>query len=207
LQGAPTPAEVGTALERIFARPEFTERSAPPLLRFLGDVWAAVREWLLSLVPPVLLERWHPLFTVLVASVFAVGAVWILVRVLETRSAALREAVPRRGRSDAAAATAFTIEDWEATARAAADAGRFRDAATALYMAAVLRLDQRGVLRFHSAKTPGDYRREVRTDPAVRTAFDSFIRQYLPVVFAPATPDAGAFAALRGRAQELGVHA
>lgn len=203
----PGAAEVSAALDRIFARPEFTEREAPALLRALGDAIRAFREWLLSLLPHVLPERWHPIFTVILAAAFAVIAVWLLVRIIEGREGA------RDGAGDTPARSRWQPQGgpdaawWEAAAGTAAAEGRYRDAASALYMAAVLRLAERGVVRFQAGKTPGEYRREARRDASVRGAFDALVREYLPVAFARAVPDAGSLAALRLHAKELGVNA
>jgi hypothetical protein len=125
----------------------------------------------------------------------------------------VRALVGPPGRRDAAepvqATVGLPVEDaaaWEAAARAAAAAGRFRDAAIALYLAAVLRLEERGILRYHAGKTPGDYRAEARLHPESRGPFDTFIRQFLPVAFGARTPDAAAFHALRTTAVDLGVN-
>lgn len=202
---APSSAEVGAALERILSRPEFAERSVPAVLRLLGELWQAFTRWLASLIPQVVPERWHPLFSAVLAALAALAAVWLLVRIVERRGANAAARLQDRQRADEAVASADAAW-WEQAARSAAVAGRFRDGAQALYMAVVLRLDERGALRFQSGKTPGDYRREARSDPDVRGAFDGFVRHFLPVAFGPGAPDAAAFAALRVRATELGVN-
>jgi hypothetical protein len=204
LQG-PSSAEVSAALERILSRPEFAERSVPAVLRLLGELWQAFTRWLVSLIPQIVPERWHPLFSAVLAALAALAAVWLLVRIVERLGPHAAVRLPDRQCADEAV-TSTDAAWWEQAARSAAAAGRFRDGAQALYMAAVLRLDERGVFRFQSGKTPGDYRREARSSPEVRGAFDGFVRLFLPVAFGPGAPDAAAFAALRVRATELGVH-
>lgn len=197
------PTEVGEALARIFARPEFAERTPPALLQWIQDTWAVIRSWLWSLLPRAL-DAWPPFLSWLIVGLFAAAAVWAALRLIgppRTR----RLAMPTARREAGAEARDATW--WEAAAREAATHGRFRDAARALYVAAVLRLEERGLVRFVAGKTPGDYRREVRSDDAVRSAFDGFVRQFLPVAFGARVPDATAFDALRSAAAELGVHA
>jgi hypothetical protein len=197
---------VDAALARVLARPEFAERQSPALLRLISDLAAAFRRWVASLFG-FLPERWYPAFTWLLVAVLcglAVWAVFALVSALVTAPAQKR--VPMQ----AAGQTRLQSEDaawWEAAARAASAAGRFRDAAVALYLAAVLRLDERGVLRYHPGKTPGDYRTEVRAHPASRLPFDDFIRHFLPVAFGARTPDAASFRTLAAAAVDLGVNA
>lgn len=197
------PTEVGEALARIFARPEFAESAPPALLQWIQDTWAAIRSWLWSLLPRAL-DAWPPLLSWVIVGVFAAAAVWAAVRLIgppRTRKVVLVSARPEAG------AEARDAAWWEAAAREASTHGRFRDAARALYVAAVLRLEERGLVRFVAGKTPGDYRREVRSDVAARSAFDGFVRQFLPVAFGAGTPDAASFDALRAAATDLGVHA
>ena len=197
---------VDAALVRVFARPEFAERESSGLLRLVSDLGKAFRQWVGSLLSAWVPEQWHPAFTWLIVAVVSLLALWALVTMV-------RALVGSPGRRDAAepvqAAVGLPVEDaaaWEAAARAAAAAGRFRDAAIALYLAAVLRLEERGILRYHAGKTPGDYRAEARSHPESRGPFDTFIRQFLPVAFGARTPDAAAFQALRSTAVELGVN-
>lgn len=197
---------VDAALVRVFARPEFAERESSGLLRLVSDLGKAFRQWIGSLLSAWVPEQWHPAFTWLIVVVVSLLALWALVTMV-------RALVGSPGRRDATepvrAAVGLRVEDaaaWEAAARAAAAAGRFRDAAIALYLAAVLRLEERGILRYHAGKTPGDYRAEARSHPESRGPFDTFIRQFLPVAFGARTPDAAAFQALRSTAVDLGVN-
>jgi hypothetical protein len=197
---------VDAALVRVLARPEFAARESSGLLRLVSDLGKAFRQWIGSLLSAWVPEQWHPAFTWLIVVVVSLLALWALVTMV-------RALVGSPGRGDAAepvqAAVGLPVEDaaaWEAAARAAAAAGRFRDAAIALYLAAVLRLEERGILRYHAGKTPGDYRAEARSHPASRGPFDTFIRQFLPIAFGARTPDAAAFQALRTTAVDLGVN-
>ncbi|HYW07585.1 MAG TPA: DUF4129 domain-containing protein, partial [Longimicrobium sp.] len=99
----------------------------------------------------------------------------------------------------------MTAAEWEEVARRAAGAGRLRDAALALYQALVLRLDARGALRFDTAKTPGDYRREIRAHPDAARPFATFLRGFEPVAFGGRSLDAAGYERLRAAAGEAGV--
>jgi hypothetical protein len=106
---------------------------------------------------------------------------------------------------DAIDARARTAPEWEEEAARAAAAGRFRDAAVALYQALLLRLEAGGVLRYDPAKTPGDYRREARRDPRAAGALTAFLRGFEPVVFGGRALDAAGYDRLRGAAGEAGA--
>ena len=197
---------VDAALVRVFARSEFAERESSGVLRLVSDLGRAFRQWIGSLLRAWVPEQWHPAFTWLIVVLVSLLALWALVTMV-------RALVGSPGRHDATepvqTAVGLRVEDaaaWEAAARAAAAAGRFRDAAIALYLATVLRLEERGILRYHAGKTPGDYRAEARSHPESRGPFDTFIRQFLPVAFGARTPDAAAFHALRSTAVDLGVN-
>ncbi len=73
-------------------------------------------------------------------------------------------------------------------ALAAGAAGRYRDAATLLFLAAVSALDELGRTPYDPARTPGEYRRLV-DDPA----FDALAADAVVALFAPAEPRADLF--------------
>jgi hypothetical protein len=203
-----TPAEVNDALSRVYARPEFAERTTPALLQRVAELWSAFWTWVWSLLPQFNLGLGATALAWIVVALLGLVAVWALVRLLGGRI------MPTRGSGAAAGARAAPAghaapkaAHWEAAARDAATQGRFRDAAHALYLATVLRLEERGALRYHAGKTPGDYRREVRADPAASGPFDRFVRRFLPVAFGADEPATHHFDDLRNAATELGVRA
>lgn len=197
---------VDAALARVFERPEFAARESSALLRLVSDLAAAFRQWIGSLLRAWVPEQWHPVFTWLIVVVISLLALWALTSIVRALVGSPRPADAAERTQPAVRLPGEDADSWEAAARAAASAGRFRDAAIALYLAAVLRLEERGILRYHAGKTPGDYRTEVRSHPASRGPFDAFIRQFLPVAFGARTPDAAAFQSLRASAAALGVN-
>lgn len=202
MQGrVPTHAEVQQALTEVLARPEFSDRPANALVTFLAGLRAAAREAVLTV-----LERLIPsagVGTILVQGVqlaLALGALllggFLLSRLFRTG------ALPRARRPGTGAPAApDPPEDWAAAAETAARQGRYRQAALALYQALLDRLDRGGLIRIDPAKTPGDYRRELRrTSPA--PAFDAFCRIFEPLAFGRSVPDRTAYERLSAAAAE-----
>jgi hypothetical protein len=203
----PDAAEVGRALDRVFDRREFTTRELPGVLQLLRDTWDAFRSWVSSQLLRMLPDSVPPAVGWLILGLLVLLAAWSLAVLVRGELARRRPRRPGVGGAVAAAPVPRDAAAWEAAARDAAAAGRFRDAALALYVATVLRLEERGTVRYHSGKTPGDYRREAKADPTAGPSFDLFIRQFLPVAYGPRSPDAISFDSLRSAAAELGVHA
>ncbi len=204
---APLPAteDVRRAVERVYSRPELAPAQTPGG-SWLLDAWEAVRRFLRRLLPDFDtggagddLLTW--VFFVLM---LAVAAGILLHLTGATRSW-------RRGRVRAAEAGAYGEDvgsrgaaEWEARARSAAAAGRWREAALALYPALVLRLDERGAVRFDDSKTPGDYRREARRGPLGRPV-DQFLRGFEPVAFGNRPLDGSGYERLKAAAAEAGA--
>src|SRR5688572_952078 len=177
---------LAAALERVYARPEFAGRSTPGLLDYLAALWRQFVSWLGRIfIRPELFADWSPIVLRMVIGLLvavAVGAaaylIWITVSHLLSR--------PRgSGPPPVVTGAPKGIADWEAEARRAESEGRLRDAAIALYHAAILRLQEHGTLLFRIGKTPEEYRREVRADPAVAASFDRIVRYFLPLAFGP----------------------
>lgn len=112
-----------------------------------------------------------------------------------------------RGRNAAEDTEELDAVDWERRARAAAAGGRWRDAAMALYQAVLHRLADGGHVRLEPSKTPGDYRREVRGDPAVVGRMATFIGAFEAVAFGAGEPDEEAYRTLEARAEPLRTRA
>ncbi|HEX6040897.1 DUF4129 domain-containing protein [Longimicrobium sp.] len=205
-----TDAEVRAALERVYARPELAPRQ-PGLMdgfnEFMRRLFGRIGDWFdsfgnLRSENPVVYWLVMGALILLGLAIVAYFVRNTLLR-LEDRGAAPRAT---RGKSGAIDARARTAGEWEEEARRAAAAGRFRDAAVALYQALLLRLEAAGVLRYDPSKTPGDYRRESRKDPRAAGALTTFLRGFEPVVFGGRALDAAGYDRLRGAAGEAGAH-
>jgi hypothetical protein len=209
---APGPAEVARALQKVYARPEFAPERTSGVLRWLGDLWKGVTDWIGSVLGGLvdrlhLLEHTAPVLFWLLVGWMVVSAVAIAVHLAVTLAQGLRT---RERAADAAAGGAGagagprprTPEAWDEEARSAVAEGRLRDAAVATYQALLLRLDARGVVRYDAAKTPGEYRRETRRDPAVAGSFGGFLRAFEPVAFGGRALDGAGYERLRAAASE-----
>lgn len=204
-QSPPTAAEVEEALAAVYSRPEFTPHEPSAFARMLGEAWAWLRariaemlQWIGADVEDV---GWLG-FALLAVALLLIG-IW-LVR-------ALGDAARSRGRASVARPAPVEpasprADEWEIQAQAAASAGRWAEATLALYQAVVLRLEERGALRYDEAKTPGDYRREARR--ALDAApFEVFLGLFEPIAFGRRPADEEGYAALRDAAEQVGARA
>jgi hypothetical protein len=206
----PTEAQVRAALERVYARPELAPEVPGPLdgiRAALGRVMSRIGQWFSSFGD--LRSESPVIYWLVMGSLIALGlgiiAYFIyntLLRLGDHGSASPRAAGGPPGTIDARARTSA---EWEAEAARAAAAGRFREAAVALYQALLLRLEASGVVRYDPAKTPGDYRREARRNPQAAGALAAFLRGFEPVVFGGRALDAAGYDRLRGAVGEAGA--
>lgn len=206
----PTEPQVRAALERVYARPELAAPEPGPLdgiRAFFGRMMGRVFEWFSSFGD---LRGDSPLvYWLVMGTLIALGLGIVIYFIHNTllRLGAADPAPRREGPSGPAIdARDRTAAEWDDEARRAAAAGRYRDAAVALYQALLLRLEAAGVLRYDPAKTPGDYRREARRSPQAAGALTGFLRGFEPVVFGGRTLDAAGYERLRGAAGEAGAH-
>lgn len=191
-----TPAEVEAALAEVLARPEYAPTEAPLLYRWV----TAGLAWLGERLGPVLRRLWpgidldNPAWETFGWALLGLGAIIGLALVaylvhLAVRAFRRRRRAARRER--AAVAAPVTAEDWEARARAAAAREEWRAAAMALYQAVLLRLSGAGALTLDRAKTPGDYRRDLRQgDGQLATRFEAFTRWFERVAYGGDEPGA-----------------
>jgi len=104
------------------------------------------------------------------------------------RPQATTSEVPLHAARDAAA--------WRAFAREAAARGEYATAIAALFAAALVTLDERAIVTFDPARTPGEYRSLVRRERAVAAdAFDELAAAFVRARFGPGRSDAAAFGA------------
>jgi hypothetical protein len=88
-----------------------------------------------------------------------------------------------------------------------ASAGRFTEAAHALFAALLSAFASRGEVRLHASKTAGDYARELRRrDSPAQSGFQAFRRRYDRVIYGQGECNAVDYAALLHDAQPLLAH-
>ena len=115
----------------------------------------------------------------------------------------LTVAVARRPvRESGPAGTAFALDvergarEWRTLARAAAARGDYAHAIAALFNAALAELDERAVVAFDPARTPGEYRRLVRrARAAAAPPFDILTERFDRALYAEEPPHAAEFEA------------
>ena len=172
-----------SVLDSVFAAPSYqwTERR---------DFWAPVRrlwfqllEWLEQLEggsPGAFLALRWALIAVLVAIfVHAVWIVWQMIRGATSPAQSPAPVPPARG------ATWYRAE-----ADRLAGAGKYREAIQADFIALILALDSRRLVRFHPSKTPGEY-------VAERSDLGTVVRALYAYLFARAPCGPAEFGAWR----------
>lgn len=195
----------------MLARPEYQAPEPSPLIEWLGRAfgWTGrqLRRLLDRLLPDIdtTAAGWA-LFGEIVLFIGAiVGALllaWLVILGLRAWRGRVR-ASKKPAPGEAAPATA---RDWEVAARDAAAAGDWRAAAAASYQAVVYRLAEAGALSLDSAKTPGDYRREVRRGRhELAPALEAFVRAFEQVAYGRSAADHAAYVRLRDAAAPLGA--
>lgn len=204
----PTPAETERALREVYARPEFAPPSPSPIREWLADVWNGFREFLAGLFPGVQLgEGSGRLLFWMIIALLAITALGIAIHLAGVATGRWRARDRSRAgvAKNAGVSPPLRAEDWEARAGRAAEEGRWREAALALYQALLLRLHDRGAVRYDPAKTPGEYRREVRGDPEAKQTLNGFLRLWEPVAFGGRALDAAGWEMLRSAAGGAGT--
>lgn len=208
MQTLPSTAQVDRALDEVYRQPEFIEPvRKPDIWGWIGDqigkAFAKIFEWLSGFRG---MQEAAPFVFWIVVALLSATAIALLGHLIYSSTDAFSGGRGRASADDAPLGRGpRTAADWEADARRAAGEGRLRDAALSLYQALVLRLDARGALRFDPAKTPGDYRREVRANPEVARPFTTFLRGFEPVAFGGRALDADGYERLRSAAGEAGA--
>ncbi|GAC1592764.1 MAG: hypothetical protein NVS3B28_21950 [Candidatus Velthaea sp.] len=151
----------------------------------LGEVFGAIGHVLGANNPLNLL------IAALIVVAAGVGLAYLIFRL------GLRFAAARMVRRSPVRQTALSGErsaaELRAAARAAGDAGRYRDAAGLLFASALRALDERGRIPYDPARTPGEYRRLVR-DPA----FDALAGDAVVALFDAPEPQALIFERMSG---------
>lgn len=183
-------------IDRAFDDPAFSWVERPHPLAFLQRWWMRAVDWLGQLreAQPDLFEL---LIWVLVALLVAIvaHAAWVVWRTVHGAVAA-----PDSELAPTAAPRRDARSLWLQAERAAAE-GRFRDALGFAFDALVLEFDDRGVVRYHPAKTPAEYAREARLDPPDVVRLGRLVTALYRVDFAGDPVDAETYIGWRDEAR------
>jgi len=181
-------------LDSVFAAPgyQWIERHDP--LSFITTRIIAFRQWLFDLqtTHPALYQAMLAVMLSVVVGVF-VHAAWVFLRTLRSG----RES--RQAGESRAAGSRRDREWFLGQAQLLAGEGRFAEALQHEFLALVLALDGRSLLRFHPSKTPAEYGREARLAPDATIEFRALIGALYGFAFGgrPCGPEE--FAAWRAR--------
>ena len=200
----PSAEEVADALLEVLARPEFQPARAEPARGLLARAVRWIVEALGRLIPEVPTLPGGPILNAIAIAALAVGAALVAPRLVSGRRGRRRPAgASAPGDQPATTGTAIerTAEEWEARARQHLASGQAREAALALYQAVLRRFADAGLIRYHTSKTPGDYRREIAGAP-VAGPYAAFLRGFEPLAFGRVPQAEGALPGLFSLARD-----
>ena len=206
-EGVPAYREVVRALEEVLAGSDFQQVESSTLGRWIAEAWSALWEVLARIPLRVPDGASAAAAWLLAAAAFVVVAVvlgrWM--HRLERKPWRRIGKTSQAGNGDRPATTA----EWLRLAAARTSEGDLRAAATALYQGVLRALDDRGVVRIHPSKTPGDYAGELsrRADAssaasgdssaargaALRTDPTAFLRSFQRLRFGETAPTLAAY--------------
>lgn len=196
----PATAEVREVFEQVLSEPEFHYVGTSPLVSAVQAVTRWIRD-LLNRLFPNLGEAEIRIVSWVLLGVCVLFTIHLLLRWFRDGKIPGRR---HRAPDTAALTRPRDAAEWREWARSSAGAGRLRDAATGIYQATILTLDERGALRYREWKTPGDYALEVSGQEALRAPFLDFLGHFVEVAFGPVEPTREAYEALSAGAARFG---
>ncbi len=191
-QQLPAADSLRRVLRSVFAGPDYRwSRRADPLAT-LKLWWAALARWWQDLHGASSIAAW------VVVGIVVLALVAITAHTIWTFSRAFRRAPPSP--LDVGVAPARRDQAWyRSQADRLATAGRYAEAMQADFIALILALDTRDVVRFHPSKTPGEYAGEARLEGVARADFRDLVRRLYACVFGRVGCGPGEFADWRAR--------
>lgn len=182
-------------LDSVFTDPAYQWVERPQPFAFLSRWWEGLIRWLMGMQsthPEIFLVLMSVLVVILVA--IFVHAVWVMVMTMRAARA------PAAGLGGAAPTAVRGAAWYRAEADRLALAGRYAEAMQADFLALVLDLDARQVVRYHPSKTPNEYSYDTGLPPAVRAPFRDLVRLLYGYAFARQPCGPAEFAAWRAQA-------
>lgn len=163
-------------LDSVFAAPVYHWVRRPDPLAIVRRFWEALKLWFFTM------DQRFPGFTkvsavillTLVAAIL-VHVTWLVIRTMKAAPVAAAE--PGR--------EVLRGADWyQAEAERLAQRGDYIAAMQTHFLALVLKLDQRGVLRYQASKTPAEYLREVSLPQEEKRRFSALVSSLYGFAFA-----------------------
>lgn len=166
-------------LDTVLSAPAYQWTETAPRLSWLARWWRTLVDWLgrfRETNPTAADVLFWSLVAVLVV-IFVHGG-WIMYQTVRGATAA-------EGRTGSVGAVAIRDERWfQRLAETLAAEGRFAEAMQASFTGLMLRLDGKGVLRFHPSKTPREYAREARLGEDSRAGLQDAVNQLYACAYA-----------------------
>ncbi len=192
---APTtegPDSLRAVLDSVFAGPEYRWEERLNPFAFLLRWWHRLADWL-SRVQDRHPDLFWLLFWALIAvlALILVHASWVMIQTFRAAAA------PPAADGTLTAKEIHGPAWYRREALRLAGQGRYPDAMQADFLALVLELDARRVLRFHPSKTPNEYSYESGLGGDAREAFREVVRSLYGYAFARQPCGPAEFAAWR----------
>jgi len=155
--GDSTATALRAVLDRVFAAPAYRWAEEPPVLRLMREWWHRLTDWLegLRVGNPFAFRLFIFALLVVLALVLAHG-LWIVWRTV--RAAASPEEADKGPSVREPRDSAWYFRE----ADRAAERGRRAEALQLAFVGLALTLDGRGLLRYHTSKTPAECAREAQ---------------------------------------------
>jgi hypothetical protein len=172
------PDTLRAVLDSVFAKPAYRWVEHKDAFAVLRRWYAELREWFRALRESNPLSYRLVLYAMLVVVVLIVlHALWELYRTVATSP-------PDADASSRSDTTARTVAWFQHESARLAAEGRYPDAIQADFLALVLALDARKLLRFHPSKTPAEYANESELSPEARAEFRVLVHRVYGYAFA-----------------------
>ena len=200
LPDSAAPPDARARLRDILARPPFAENTLSD-----NGWWQAFWSWigrlLESLFRPV--GRAVSVAGEPTAWVFAIGGGILLLLVIAYVVRGLRRNVVRAAEANDDPEAHLTASTALEQAGGLARGGDYRTAVRYLYLSALLRLDERNILRYDRALTNREYLERVRENPALRAQLGAVVEPFDRVWYGPLPLDAATFANYERQVEKL----
>jgi hypothetical protein len=172
------PDSLRAVLDSVFAAPQYRWVRHPDAFASLRLWWAELKQWLQGL------HDAHPAgYRMLLYAAVAI----LLAILMHAGWSFLRAIGPESRRAGRAPGPDQPWQDeawYRREADRLANQGRFADAIQADFIALLLALDGRRVLKFDASKTPAEYASETRLAPEASRAFRELVRNLYGYAFA-----------------------
>ncbi len=190
------PDSLRAVLDSVFQGRAYRWTEQPDPFALLRQWWGALRLWLSTL------EDRQPMLYHLMVWGLVVILVVVFVHALFVMGRTLRAAQAPSGGTERDPRLEVHGSAWyRREAERLAAAGRYPEAMQADFLALVLELDARRVLRFHPAKTPNEYTYESTLPEGAREPFRDLVRALYGYAFARVPCGSAEFADWRARAR------